>query len=322
MDALNRAFRDIAAGHTRATLLARTGYIRHLSYTDQCDLDERRQGFHDDARSSGVPTEAERLDELKRAGQWSDTKERELARARTYIGELEAGKRKNANMPSMVAGYVKRIDEAKTDYATKLAAKRELLGLTCESHADHCVNDHYVFANLFADPGLTRPLFSEGEFDYLDAAEMNRLVADYNAAMDTLSERSIKRLAMDPFFQRFFRLCGDNLTTLFGKPICALTFFQVDLIQWGGHFRHIYTTHDVSQWKPEVLADPDLLIDYATAVTQGKEQMTKQGAYEEGAIVVGAKKEDAKALGLKTLNPAREITEKFGGNITEWAAKR
>lgn len=323
MDHLRRAFRDIAAGYTRATILGRPAYIRHLSHADQVDIDQLREDFLNEAKAQGIPTDEERLAQLVAEGKWTDGHARDLARAKSYIAELEEGKRKNANMPSMVAGYVQRIDEARKDYEAKALVKRQLLGLTCEVHADMEVNEHYIVANVFEDAAMTRSLFANGECDlaYMSDAKVTAVVQDYNAAIEGCSDKNLRRLAMQGFFQRYFQLVGDDLMAFFGRPVCALTFYQVDLLRHGSHFRHIYTTHDVSQFPKNVLEDPDLLTDYAVATTKGKQDLTQAGAFEQGAMVVGMKAEDAKVLGVKATNPLEEL-KKHGGNFMEMVAAK
>ncbi len=322
MDLLRQAFRDIAAGHTRGLILGKHAYIRHLSYADQIGFDQKREEFFEEARAADLPTDELKLVTLRKQRLWDDQKENELAAAKQLIIDLHEGKRKNAHMPSMVAGYMKRIEEAEKDYETKMLTKRRLLELTCEVFAERCVNDYYIMSNLFKDPALADPLFPEEEFDHITNDEVSLIVQDYNGATAGCSEQNVKKLAMQPFFQKYFQLAGDNLTQFFGKPICALTFHQIDLLRWGAHFRNIYGSHDVAGWDKKVLADPDLLTEYANSVTEGKQKMQDQGAYNEGTVVLGAKKEDAKALGLtQQPNMVAEVM-KHGGSVTDWLAKR
>ena len=100
-----------------------------------------------------------------------------------------------------------------------------------------------------------------------------------------------------------------------------MTFMQVKLLSYGRHFLNIYQNHDTSKFPKSILDDPDLLTDYVIAATKGKEEMQKQGAYEEGSVVVGAKKEDAKVLGVKSGGSMVADIMKNGGNFVDWAAK-
>lgn len=322
MDLLRRAFRDIAAGHTRGIIADRTAFIRHLSYADQIGCDQKREEFYEEARAAELPTDEQKLVTLRKQKLWDDQKEQDLAAAKQLIIDLHEGKKKNAHMPSMVAGYLKRIEEAEKDYEVKMFAKRRLLELTCEVFADRCVNDYYIVSNLFKDPAMAEPLYSEEEFDWFRDEMVSTIIQDYNRETASCSEQNIKKLAMQPFFQKYFQLAGDNLTQFFGKPICALTFHQIDLLRWGSHFRHIYSSHDVAGWDKKILEDPDLMTEYADSVSKGKEKMQEQGAYNEGTVVLGAKKEDAKALGLNPQPSMMAEVMKHGGSVTDWLAKK
>lgn len=300
MDLLRRAFRDITAGSTRGVILSRTCYVKHLGFADQIGLDQRREDFFAEAKAAGLLTDEEKLTQLRKHGLWTDAMDTAIKAARQMVIDLTEAKRKNANMPSLVKAYVKRIEEAEKEHDEKLLAKRRLLELTCEVFAERCSNDHYIVANLYEDPAMTVPLYSDDEFDWFRDEMVSQIVADYNAAIEGCNEGNLKRLAMQPFFQRYFQLVGEDMTSLFGKPIAAMTHYQVDLLRWGAHFRHIYQTHDVAAWDPKVLADPDLLSDMASAVTKGKAEMADKGANQEGTTVVGMKTEDRKALGVSS----------------------
>lgn len=323
MDLLRKTFHDIATGSTRGVVLSKDAHIRHLSYADQIGFEDRREEFIAVAKKSGLQTDSEKLAVLKTQGAWSDDKDRTLDRARQYVSELIDGKKKNAKMPSMVKGYIKQIEEAEKEYDKQFLEKRKLLGLTCEVYADREINDDYIMANLFVDARLTQPLFVAEEFDYFDDEKVSKICLDYNQALEGCTEHGIKKLAMQPFFQRYFSIVGENFGQFFGKPICDLTFYQVDLIRYGAHFRNIYTSHEIMTFPKNVLEDPDLLTDYAAAAQKGREEMQRQGAYDQDSVVMGLNKEDAKALGVKNQpNITAEIMNKHGGNVAEWAMKR
>lgn len=318
MDALRRAFNDVTVGYSRTTLMGKTAYIKHLSYADQVENDLKRDEYYNEAREQGLSTADQKLATLIEGGQWSPAKEKEIAASKAYIIDLIEGKRKMMNMPSMVESYNGKIKAEEKVYAERVVAKQVLLGLTCESYADRQLNDWYIYTNLFADKALMTPFFTENEFDYLTEPEMDVVGKTYNVAMEGCGEAALKKLTIQPFFQNYFGLVGDNLGQFFGKPIAQLTFFQIRLLSLGAHFRHIFSSHDTSKFPANVREDPDLLTDYANAARKGKEEMEKQGAYDDDAIVIGAKKEDSDVLGVKT-NPglATQIA-KNGGNMVEW----
>lgn len=322
MDVLRRAFHEITEGRSEGKVLGKVAYIRHLSYRHQIEQDATKEAFHKQARDNGLPTNADRLVELKRTGEWSDANERDLVGKRTFLSGTREGK-KTIKMPSLLKDIDRRIAEAEKDYDTCARRKYDLIGLTCESFADREMGDYYIHSNLFADSALTTPLFGGTEFDYFDGATMRQLIDEYNAIMDTCSDYHVRRLAMQPFFQGYMGLIGDRFIDMFGVPISRLTFYQVRLLNQGAHFRHIFQTHDVSQFPKDIQEDPDKLVDYAAAATKGKADLDAKGASDEQTIVMGVKKEDAKAMGLKNAggNLVASIAAN-GGNAMDFFAKR
>lgn len=308
-------------GHTHGVFLARAGYVKHLSYADQISLDSTREGFIQKAKSEGILSDDERIVQIKSQGVWSDKKEREIADCKTMIEGALEGKKLNMKMPSLVKRYNEQIKENEKTLNDKLRERAIAMGLTCESYADREVNDLFIFSNLFADKDLQIPLFLDSEFQYMVDSEMNQLIADYNETMEPCSAQNVKKLAMQGFFQEYFGLTGENLSQFFGKPICHMTFMQVRLLSYGAHFRNIYQNNDTAKFPKNIMDDPDLLTDYATAAAKGKEEMQKQGAYDEGSVVIGGKKEDAKVLGVKTGGSMVADIMKNGGNFMDWAAK-
>jgi hypothetical protein len=320
-DILRKSFADIAAGYSCGVVLTRPCYIRHLSYANQIDYERKREEFYDRAKKEGVLTDEETLKRLRDSKEWDESKDREIAAAQQAITGLENTK-KIAKHPSMIAGLVRQIKENEEKIGKLEVEKRLLMGLTCEVYADRELNDYYIFTNLFSDKALTNPLFSEAEFDYLTNEDISTICGDFAAIADGCNDKNLKRLAMMPFFQRYFSLIGENFSQFFGKPICHMTFHQVDLLRFGSQFRSIFQNNDTSNWPKHVFEDPDLLMDYAITVHKGREEAQKQGAYDEGSVVLGAKTEDAKALGLKTRNNLAKDIVKSGGNVLDFFSKR
>lgn len=322
MDLLRKAFADIAAGCTHSSILGRPCYIKHLSYADQIDQDVKREEFFEEAKREGLPTNEMRLVAIRKEGKWTDAMEREIVDSKRVLEGMVSGRRtQGAKMPSMMPILLKQEREEEAKLKEKLAAKDRLLGLTCEAYADNQVSDHYVYTNLFQDKGLTTLLFEQSEFDYLSHDQMGQIIKEYNTAIEGCSELNVKKLAMQGFFQSYFGLVGDNLGQLFGKPICQLTFFQVRLLSSGALFRSIYQSANTA-FPKHVMDDPDLLIEYAAAARKGKEELDKLGANDEGATVVGVKREDAAALGVKANNSIIGQMAAGGGNVIDWMTRR
>lgn len=322
MDSTRRAFHDIAVGYTRGIIFSRPTYIKHLSYADQIDYDIKKEFFFNEAKKSGIETNDEKLEILKKRGLWTDEMEREVTNSKLMVESLYEGKKSNMKWPSLVKKYTENIKEEEKKYSEKVAKKFGLMGLTCESYAERELNDHYIYTNLYKDEKMTIPLFSLDEFDYLEDQEVSKICSDYNVALEPCSIEGIKKLSIQSFFQEYYGLSSDNPMSFFGKPICTLTFFQVKLLNYGAHYRSIYQNHDVSKFPKEARENPDMLTDYAIAASKGKEELQKQGAYDQDAINVGISKEDSKVLGVKSQNNLAAEIAKSGGSVIDWAMKR
>ena len=319
-DLLKKAFADIAVGYSHGDILGRHCYIRHVSYHNQIDYDRKRDSFFTEAKKSGLLTNEERIAQLKTTGEWNEKKDAEIKNTKAIIDSLLTTKSK-AKHPSMIAGLNKQINEQQKIVDSLESEKRGLIGLTCEIYADRELNDYYVATNIFKDPELKCPFLSDEDLEYIDNDKIFEICDSYNKALEGCLEKNIKRLAMMPFFQRYFSLTGDNYYHFFNKPICNLTFYQVELLIYGSQFKNIFSHNDTSTWPKHVFEDPDVLLDYANTVAKGREEAQKQGAYDEGAVVIGAKKEDAKALGLKTKNSIAKDVLNSGGDVLDFFSK-
>jgi len=322
LDILRKAFADITVGATHAVILGNRAWIKHLSYADQINQDSIRDGYFEEAKRQGIATNEERMVQLRQEKLWSDEREKEIETTRRMINGLIEGKKKHSAMPSMVKGLLKQQKDEEKKMTDLLVKKEQLLGLTCESYADHEVSDFYICSNLFLDRDLKVNLWTDEEFEYLSNEAVQQVIQDYNTAIEGCSDLNLKRLAMQPFFQSYFGLTGENMSQFFGKPICHLTFYQVRLLSYGIMFRNVYQTTDVSKFPKNVMDDPDLLLDYSSAAKQSKAELEKQGGYDEGAMVVGMKKEDAQVLGVRNQTSVIKDMVKGGGNVIDWATKR
>lgn len=305
---------DIARGKSSGFVRGRMAFIKHLSYSDQIEFDLKRETFFEEARKDGAPTNDERIKQMREEGIWDDAKENAITMSRRMIDGLREGL-KQAKHPSMVQSYNRQIKEEEDKLAALVTEKYRLMETTAEAYADKQVNDFYICTNIYADEALTRPLLPPGEADYLTDGDAGGVVTDYNRIIDVCNDAAIKRLAIQPFFQRCFSLVGEQLGQFFGKPISTLTFYQIDLLRYGVHFRNIFQSNDVSTFPKNVLEDPDLLTDYVNTLRRGKEDLQQQGGFEEGSIVLGGKKEDNKALGVKQGPNLTEMMVKKGGQL-------
>ncbi len=322
MDSFKKTFRDITRGFSSGNIFSKDIYIKHLSWLDQTDQETKYDEFYTYALNHEILTVEQKLKILKENNLWGEKDEREISEIRMMIDGLIDSKKKNLKLPSLVKKQLEQIAEEEKKLQQKLLKKHQLLGLTCESYADIELNDFYLLNNLFRDPALENKAFSVEEIDGMDNEEVSTLISECNKLLSLCSDTNIKKLAMQPFFQAYFSVCGEDFTTFFKKPVYELTFFQVSLLRFASQFKYIYANHDVSTWDKNILNDPDLFLEYAAAVEKGKNEVKEKGMADDEVINIGVNPEDSKALGIKAKNTLAEEVAKSGGNLMDFFMKR
>ena len=76
---------------------------------------------------------------------------------------------------------------------------------------------------VFLDEALTTPLYTAKAFEELDNQEYHQLQKAYLKSLSRFNSGGIQKLAASSFMQDLFRLCGDRIIDLFGKPIIQFT---------------------------------------------------------------------------------------------------
>jgi len=311
-DVLRRGFADICNGYSKGELFGKPVYIKHLGHIDQLDLDTIEKKFYNLAKKRGLPTEANRLAQLKNEGRWKDEDEKELETRKLAIDSLIAG-RKNAPLPSVLKRINEQIAEEQKLYDKKRNERIELLGLTCESNALRRLNEHYISQNLFQDNLLTKRFFTEEEFNHLDDMEVATIMDQYNQIVEPCSELNIKKIALQDFFQSYYYVCGDDFSAFYGRPIIRMTLYQIKLANYAKYFRNIFDNYDTRNMPKELFDDPDKIIDWVLAADRAKKQVEK---HQDSAMSAhaGMTAEDRKAIGQTTgPDPFMEALKKKGG---------
>lgn len=292
---LRKAFVDICNGYSSALYDGREIFVKHLNHRDHLNVEEKQAEYEADAKKSGLPTEAQKLESLKKNGMWSESKELNIERQKSAVARFEDAKKK-AILPSVVKQYDGQI-AIETRKLNKLLDEREsIIGLTVEKHAQKLTNDYYIIENLYLDKELSKKFLSADNFDYLLDSDVSKIVEAYNLAILPCSEANIKKLSIQDFFQSYFFLCSDNLHSFYGKPIVDLTFYQIKLGNYAKYFKGIFENHDMSKLPKDVKEDPDKIEQYI--LTSKESNKAIEQSKGDNTSLVGATQEDLKALGL------------------------
>tara|TARA_R100000808_G_scaffold21917_1_gene47477 strand:+ start:9778 stop:10755 length:978 start_codon:yes stop_codon:yes gene_type:complete len=310
---LNKLYAQIVKGYSIAKWGKTKIYIKHFGIEEQFEIQDKYDEIYARASKQGLPSEEEALQTLIEEGAWSDKEEKDIEKQKQYVDGLRQS-RKHLIIPSQVEQLSKQLDEAREELAEKIKIRESLLTNTCEKFADGRSNDYSIFL-AFCSTERLEPLFTRQEFEELDKSELYELVGIYNQAMGPLDTENIKKIAIAPFFVNYYNLAGDNPAHFFKNPISELTYYQVNLLNYGKVFKSIF--ENVADIPDHVADDPDKLLDFAES--QKKTQDSRQKAQEaDGYSMVGANEEDLKSMGIKdgTTRSIFDLAKEKGGNLS------
>ena len=292
---LRRVYAEVCRGYYQTEWNGKPLYVRHLTTFDQTEIDGLEADALERTIKRGILTEESKVKWLESKGMWTADEENELARERSYMDNLLKTRAK-AGLEWQVKQVDKQLDEARMKIS-RLANKRAgAIGLTAERVADQAVQFEYVRLSFFTDPQMALPLFSRADMDNQQEDESEGLLGLYIEALGRYSQDTIKQISLSPFFTNHFYLCGDDVSTFFGKPIADLTLYQVNLLSYGHYYRSIFSQHKI----PKDIADkPDEIESYITQSQNARDMLSRAGGEGGRVGIVGATKKDFKNMGVE-----------------------
>ena len=286
---LRQAFVDVCNGYSCAEYNGGTLYIRHLSHKEHLYLDELYDQFKQEAYSSGIMTEKEKVDFLLKEGLWSEKKENEIVMKKDYVVRLKESL-KLIKLPSILKKQIEETEKQENELRLLEKEKSDLIGMTSESYADKVVNDYYILKSFFKEDTLKNALFSKEEFDEIEDTIFIDLLAIYGKSLDRCADLNLKKLAIQDFFTAYYNLCEDNASIFFGKSIVNFTYNQVKLSNYGKFFKSILQEVDIKALPSNISKDPDQLVNYLNSSRNAKELVNNNN--HSNVAIVGATKED------------------------------
>jgi len=309
---LNKLYAQIVNGFSECKWNSRKLYIRHFGVAEQFQIQQKYDEVFAKASDEGLPTEEETLKLLKEEGSWSAEEEKEITDKESYVQGLRQS-RKHLIIPSQIEQLSKQLEVAEKELIELKIVKDSLLKNTCEAFADHRSNDYSVYLSFCQNITLDN-LFTSEEFDELDKVELNDLVMIYNKTMNDLNTYNIQKIAIAPFFVNYFNITGDSPYSFFEGPVSKLSYYQVNLLNYGRVFKSIF--ENVPDIPDHVMEDPEKILDYAES--SKKTEKTRDRAQQaDGYSVVGATEGDLKTMGLKdgTTKSIFDLAREKGGNL-------
>ena len=204
--------------------------------------------------------------------------------------------KKNLILPSQIEKINKDLDEGAADLLDKKNKRKSLLSETCESYAQNKNNDYSIYLCLYKDNALEEKFFTWDEFCEIPKPKLTEWFVTYMEGTKHLSPANIKYLAINPMFSLYYNLLGGkNLHTFFPQPIYELSFYQLNLLNYGKILNSII--ENVEGIPEAVKKEPDDLLAYAESKNKHK-GLVEKSKDKQGFSVMGATKKDMDEMGI------------------------
>lgn len=294
---LRKVFSEIFYGCSPCEFKGSTLYVKHFSIHDQRRIDDSYASFLREAVGEGLPKEKEREKVLIEEGFWSEEKNQRIKDLEAGLDHLADSRRKSSKESWP------KIDEESLKIKRELVALRSekfsLIGETANSYADNRSNDRYVLNGFFKDEEMSKLAFSDEDVDDMQDSGLSALKRIFSIVMSSFSDESIKKLALQDFFQSYWLAAGKNAKDFYGRPVGNLSFFQVKLANFGTMFSNLL--ENLEGIPEDARKDPTKLMDYATSVQRAKTTVERaQRGGGSPSSIVGMSKQDMEAAGVKS----------------------
>ena len=308
-----KLLKEITEGYSSYFIEEELRFIKHQSTADLVDFDDVYQMYFDRALTKGLPTEEEIFENLKAEGFWTEKDDAELDSQTFYLESLVKNK-KNIYLKSALDQVNTQIKEAQEKLAELVHKKTSLVTNSCEMYASNRANDFYIVNSFYKDKELTDPLFTQEEYEYMDASEASKLIKMYNEFHNRFSEENIQKLTLQGFYRIYYAF-SETANDFFGDPILYLTNFQLNLIMYTRIFKNIFDQYD--DIPERIMDDPAALLDFANSADAREEMKKKFDGDNAASTIVGATKEDMEELGISPNQGTSlaEAAKKKGGSL-------
>lgn len=295
---LRKAFADICRGYSASEWNGPI-YLKHLSHFEQVDLDDCYERYLALAIKKKLPKKAEKLEWLEKKKLWTRKNEGELSSQKSYVANLEKTL-KLLFLKSQIDEHKKTLEKERGKLHEMATEKEGLLGLTCEKYAEQKMLNHYILVSFYKDEKFNQRLFTQNEFNELNEEETDELFKIYIDASSLLNDKNLKKIAVAPFFTSYFYAC-DEVQAFFGKPICSLSYHQLNLLYYASYFKQVIQNLKIPD---NIAGDPEKIEEFANASAKAREAAQKIG--RDGPTgLVGATNADMAYLGMKNAQDPR-----------------
>lgn len=288
-------FSEIVNGYSKVNYSNKSIYIKHLDSISIAEVESIYFESFKNARKEGIPTEEERIISIEQEGYWKKIDEDKLKSEELYLDGLKKSLSKQVLLSQR--RIIQNSVEAQIDKINKIKREKEqLIGITAEGIAERKRMKRVILISVFKDESFKERYFNEEEYD---EDELDSMMSFFNIFSARFSEKNLKILSIANDFLMFFLLSKDSAYEFYGKPIAKLTIYQSQLFHHAKHYVEILKKFQ-NVIPIEVKNDPEKIIEWfeVKGNFEKMEKENKEKGKETNFGLVGATKEDMKALGL------------------------
>lgn len=305
---------EIFDGYSEITFRNKILFLRHINIHDQRMLNSCFERQKKRAIEAEVPTEKEKLEELKQTGEWLEKDELEIESKKSYIDNMLQTK-KQLELKSQRKSLQDTIDAETAELNKLLLRRNQLVGKTAEDFANARANEEFIRNIVYSDRELKQLAFSEDDFNLFEQEDLNCLVSQYSQVSQRINDESIQEAVLSDHFTLYLgRIENHNF---FSRPIVSLSINQLKVLAYGKMFLNIF--QNVENIPESVKKSPKDLLDFVETQRKRQEKEQKRGKSHQMTGMVGASREDLDAYDptAKKLDLAAELKKKGGKLNTE-----
>lgn len=235
-------------------------YVKHNSLLEATYISEFNKTLEFECHAKGLLPEKDKLKVLFENTSWLKEQEREYQDKLKRIQDLEISKKKLV-IPFQIKYAQEILNKEITALSPLFMEREDAIGLTVESHCNNKNYEYYLRNFFFKDEKLTRPLFSEEEFEDLDIILMRNYHSYYNDFQNVFSDRNLKKIACAPIVYNSIFL-SNSAKEFYGKPVCELTVNQISLYSNYIYFKNISSSPEFKSIPQEYYSDLGKVVDY------------------------------------------------------------
>jgi hypothetical protein len=293
---LRKIYAELCAGYSIYDLNSKECYIRHFGIIDDLQTDTLYTNQLNKLKQKKVFTESEKLNYLIKNELWDKKQEEKIKFVQETLKDLYTNKRK-VFKPADIEFYRGQIEENEKFLNKILVERWNLLGETAEVLARKSSDLLLIKKSFFKDAGLKKPFHTDKQFEDLSAEEVDSLFSLYNKFQNDVSEKNIKKIAVQRFFHDLYFL-SQSPTDFFGKSLIQMTHVQSKLLIYGGYFKGILENNSIPD---DIMDNAEAIEEWASGRKNIVEVIEKQEASGGDNAVVslpGVNKEILKRYGI------------------------